>query len=83
MAKDKDYTPIDCATYSQFELHIMHKDLLKMCWDDESGLTHLDVIKPVDLRSTKQGEYMHAYSSDNHSLKIRLDRIIEFSQFSA
>lgn len=80
MVKDSDYTPIDCATHSQFELHIMHKDSLKVCWNDEVGMTHIDIIQPYDLQSSKQGEYMYAYSSEKQRLQIRLDKIIAFSQ---
>lgn len=71
-----DYTPIDCGLYSQYELYIMHRDLLRMGWHDEGGIEHLEVVRPRDLRTVSGAEYMVCEKGDGVVITIRLDRIV-------
>ena len=72
-----DYTPIDCATYSQYELWIMHRQLLRIEWRDVDDMSHIDVIRPTDLRTRKDGEFLLAETRHGDALKLRLEHILK------
>ena len=70
-----DYKPIDCGLYSQYEVAIMHREKLKLSWQDDSGLTHLEVITPLDLKIIDSAEYLIGKNAEDEQLIIRLDWI--------
>lgn len=60
----------------------MHRDKLRVSWTDESGISHIDIVKPFDLRSNSNGEYMYARDSQGNEVHIRLDKIFDLSPSS-
>lgn len=76
------YTPIDCALHSQYELHIMHRDRLRLGWHDEAGHEHLEVVRPRDLRTESGGEYLVCERGDGTEVALRLDRIVRSERVS-
>ena len=52
MTDDQDYTPISCASYSELELAIMHKQWLRVAWK-EHGADHVESLLPLDLETRK------------------------------
>lgn len=76
------YTPIDCGLHSQYELHVMHRDLLRLGWRDEAGGEHFEVVRPRDLRTASGGEYLVCERGDGTEMALRLDRIIRSERAS-
>lgn len=75
---NKDYTPIACNLYSEYELHIMHQDRLKLSYVGASNLTRIETLLPINLRTRKKAEYLIARSLSGVSRVLRLDRIRAF-----
>lgn len=81
MSDDPLYAPISCELYSQLEMHIMHRDTLRMQWRGTDMVIHIEPIQPFDLQTIKdRGEYLFASTSEAQDLNIRLDRIIKFEK---
>lgn len=72
-----EYTPIDCDRYSEYELAIMHKRKLRVCWRDAAAVTHVETLLPRDLQTRQGEEFLIAENSAGERLEIRLDRIAE------
>lgn len=72
-----DYTPIDCARYSEYELAILRRWKLRIAWRDEAGLSHVEMLRPCDLQTRHGEEFLIAENSSGEQLKIRLDQITE------
>mgnify|MGYP002713350017 CR=1 FL=1 len=70
-----DYTPIDCGRHSEFELAIMQRRHLHLCWLDEQGQSHEATLLPTDLCTRNHEEFLLARDADEQPLEIRLDRI--------
>jgi Rho-binding antiterminator len=70
-----DYTPIDCAQYSEYELAIMHRQRLRICWQEPGGQLHIDVFTPVDLVTREHEEFLVVNGGDEQRLELRLDHI--------
>ncbi len=78
------YTPIPCGVYSEYEVAIMHREILRLHWRDETGMDHIDRVIPLDLQTRDHCEYLQARDcADNSRLEIRLDRIISKEQEQA
>jgi Rho-binding antiterminator len=75
--KPTDYTPIDCNSYSEYELAIMHRKHLRVSWRDVEGPTRIEVLVPVDLRTRQGEEFLVAIDSLGAEREIRLDRILD------
>lgn len=73
----EDYTPIDCDLYERYELAIMHRETLFIRWQDADGLTHVESLRPLDLRARSGEEFLHARGPDGAERVLRLDRIVE------
>lgn len=71
-----DYTPIDCALYSEYELNIVQGRRLRISWADEHGQLCLDVFTPQDLVTRDRAEFLVGNRADGTRLELRLDRII-------
>ena len=70
-----DYTPIDCALYSEYELAIVQRRRLRISWTDVHGQSRIDMLCPVDLLTRDHAEYLVANRADGHPVEVRLDRI--------
>ncbi len=70
-----DYTPIDCAQYSEYELAIMHHRRLRICWQEPGGQPRIEVLMPVDLVTRDHEEFLVVNSDDERRLELRLDHI--------
>ena len=78
---DDDYTPIACGLYSEYEVAILHRELLRIHWRDEQGLDHIERVIPTDLQTRDHCEYLIAEDCvDGSTLAIRLDRIFHFER---
>ena len=76
-----DYTPIACGLFSEYEVAIMHGEILRLHWRDASGMDHIDRVLPLDLQTREHCEYLMAEDcADGSRLEIRLDRIISKEQ---
>lgn len=83
MNDDNQYTPISCELYSRLELHIMHKDSLRMQWRESDTIIHVEPVEPYDLQTIKDnGEFIFVRNAEGKDVKIRLDRIIRFEKLS-
>lgn len=78
-----DYQPIDCRTYGEFERAIVGRKRLKVCWRDENGLDHLEILQPGDLETCQGEEFLHAKNQQGQALRLRLDRIVKASVLPA
>jgi Rho-binding antiterminator len=74
--KTTDYTPIDCGSYSEYELAIMHGNRLRLSWRDAEGFPRIGVLVPVDLRTRQGEEFLVATDHFGDEREIRLDRIL-------
>lgn len=78
-----DYHPIDCAIYSRYELAIMHRERLRVCWRDAAGITRVQTLDPRDLQTRAGAEYLLGVGSNGQRLELRLDRILEATPLGA
>jgi len=74
---ERDYTPISCALYSEYELAIMRGRTLKVRWKDRYGMDRVEQLKPSNLRTRNHGEFMIARNQLGQRRVLRLDRIVE------
>ena len=79
----EDYTPISCALYSEYELAILRRRMVRMAWRDEGGVCHVEKLSPRDLRTQTGVEYLIAYNATGAQHIIRLDRILKFDPLEA
>ena len=63
-----DYQPIACDLYSQYELAVMHRTPLTLCWRGLDGLGHLETCKGE--------EFLVLLNAAGERLRVRLDRIL-------
>ncbi len=75
MASDKEYEPIPCGRYSEYEVAILHHDRMRIRWLDDGGQDHLETLHPTDLQTRAGEEFMFATTDDGEQRVIRLDRI--------
>ena len=71
-----DYHPVDCATYCRYELAILRRQALMLRWRDDTGIVHLEVVVPRDLKTSRGVEYLEAENLEGRSLSLRLDTIV-------
>jgi Rho-binding antiterminator len=74
---NKPYQPISCALYSQFELSILRGERLRLAWRRGGGLTCMETVRPLDLRTRRHAEYLILRRSDGRRRFLRLDRIVQ------
>ena len=75
-----DYTPIDCEIYSRYEVAILHGSRLRLSWHDADGQTHIEVLRPRDLRTRAHAEFLIAEGADGTPLELRLDYITRMEE---
>ena len=80
-----DYQPIACGLYSRYELAIMHRIPLTLCWRGGDGLDHLETLLPQDLETCNGEEFLVLQKACGEQIRVRLDRIsaVHSSQFDA
>jgi len=72
---DQDpYAPIACASYSEYETAILHRQKLHLRWHDAN--VHYDqVVLPLDLKTVNHEEFLVCRTTAGDTLTIRLDHI--------
>jgi Rho-binding antiterminator len=75
------YSPMDCEQYSRLELAILHQCTLRLRWVGR-GLTHIEFVRPEDLRTRRHAEYLLLRDALNRRRFLRLDRIVHFADLS-
>ncbi len=71
----KDYKPIPCALYSQYEEAILAGRSLRTVWRSARGIVRVETLTPLDLRTRNSAEYMIARNQLGQCRVLRLDRI--------
>ena len=69
-----DYLSISCATYSEYELAILHRQKLRLVWSD-GNVIHDQVILPLDMQTRNHEEFLIGRDEAGTSVTIRLDHI--------
>lgn len=72
-----DYTPVSCATHSEYELAIMHKQKLCITRQDASGTYAREIVEPKDIITREHAEYLLVEYEQGDQKEIRLDKIIK------
>jgi len=72
-----DYTPIDCALYSAYEVAILRRRCVRLSWRQADGQIRMERLKPVDLNTRNHEEFLIAETGDGSELELRLDQIIK------
>ena len=80
MTDDNPYVPVACATHSEYELFIMHRNHLQLTWSDEPGNKHVAVVLPIDLITKDGQEFLLVENKEGKQQRIRLDRIQHYQQ---
>ena len=76
------YSPMSCERYSQLELAIVKRRMLRLRWVGR-GLTHIEVVQPEDLRTRRHAEYLLLRDALQRRRFLRLDRIADFADFGS
>jgi len=71
------HTPVDCDLHERYELAIMHRETLFIRWRDADGLTHLEHLRPFDLRARAGEEFLFARTISGEERVLKLDAIAE------
>ncbi len=72
--KPKEYAPINCDRYSEYEVAILHRQKLRLRWQD-GNVHHDKVVLPLDLRTANHEEFLICRTDAGETLNIRLDHI--------
>jgi Rho-binding antiterminator len=72
-----DYTPIDCGLYSEYEAASVQHLRLRLSWRQPGGQLRIEVVKPIDLETRHQQEFLLVETRDRNRLELRLDQIIK------
>lgn len=70
-----DYTPIDCALYSDYEHAIIHRQRLRVCWQEPGGQPRIEVCTPLDLLTRDHEEFLVIDTGSGQHQELRLDFI--------
>ncbi len=50
-----DYVPIACSLHSEYELAILHRQPLRLVWN-EGNVIHDEVVLPLDLKTERRDD---------------------------
>ena len=75
-----DYTPVDCGLRSEYELAVMHRQILRLIWSDFDGELRTETVQPEELRSRHHEEFLLVSGEGHKEREIRLDHILHFEQ---
>jgi transcriptional antiterminator Rof (Rho-off) len=70
------YVPIPCEIYGKYELAILRRTQLRICWRSRGDLVRIDSAVPINIRSRSEGEFIVVQNRRKEYHVIRLDRII-------
>jgi len=70
-----DYQPIACGLYSRYELAVLRRTPLTLCWRGADGMSHLETLLPEDLVTRNGEEFLVLRNGAGEQLRVRLDRI--------
>lgn len=79
MSEVNPYTPVSCALHSEYELLIMHRQMIQLRWRDEAQQVHSARVLPIDLLTEQAAEYL-VVQNNNQSQRVRLDHILDFEK---
>jgi Rho-binding antiterminator len=68
------YRPIPCATYSDYEVAILHRRKLQLRWV-EANVIHEETVTPIDLHTREHQEFLVCRTGSGAEICIRLDHI--------
>jgi Rho-binding antiterminator len=71
------YQPVSCDLYSQYELVIMHNNLLRLSWREHDEVITAENLIPLDIQTKNKAEFLIAKTTAQNILCIRLDHITE------
>jgi len=71
------YTPIPCERYSELELAILHRQLLRT-HSRRGAMDRIAIVRPLDLRTRRGAEYLILRDTDGRRQWWRLDRLVSF-----
>ena len=72
-----DYTPIACALHDEYEIAVMHRQPLHLCWKEVDGSRGEADVLPVDIEVKNGEEFLVVKLKQADAVKhIRLDRIV-------
>ena len=74
-----DYKPVSCQVHSQLELHIMHRQTLRLQWREPTGVSYNLTITPVDIYTRDGQEFLRIVDEQGREKILRLDWIDDFS----
>lgn len=74
----KPYIPVSCATHSEYELLIMHREEVQLHWQDENGVLHSEKLLPTDLKVKSGEEFLIAINNSGQQYQVRLDQIQQY-----
>lgn len=77
MAELSAYQPIACNLHSEYEIAIMRRQFMLICWIDENAKQHNEMLQPYDVLTAQGEEFLLAKTKNKSERKIRLDRIQE------
>ena len=69
-----DYTPITCGVYERYELAILRRRQLRLCWR-EDNVIYDQTVTPVGLETRAGEEFLVFLDADGSRRRVRLDRI--------
>lgn len=75
MSDHDDYIPISCATYSDYEVAILHHRTLRVRWKEPGSEQHIARLRPLDLETKRGEEFLIAEDTRGERLRLRLDWI--------
>jgi len=75
-AMSDDYIPIACGQHSEYELAIMHKQTLRIVWQDPKQEQHTLLTIPTDIVTRDHAEFLLVTDTTGNQLELRLDKII-------
>jgi Rho-binding antiterminator len=73
-----DYIPVDCGLHSEYELAVMHRQILRLTWRDIDGELHTETVLPEDLLIRHHEEFLVVNREGCIGVEIRLDHILHF-----
>lgn len=71
---ENDYRPISCASYDTYEIAIMHRQHLRLAWD-EGNVVYDQVVLPINLRTVDGAEFLILRTADGDTREVRLDHV--------
>ena len=70
------YVPIPCELYGHYEMAILLRSPLRLCWRGRGDTIRVGAGIPVNIRTRHRGEFLLLRNLDRTPLAIRLDRIL-------